>query len=111
MPEITAIPVSSKVPEGSVISAKPCHLVSITDKMTTKVSAKKMFIALERPTLEISHIQAKGFFVEFDEDAIVQNWAEIVKSLMVEGKVVEIYFPWTSVNYIRNLVYNPNKTK
>src|SRR5579885_2350940 len=99
---ITAIPVSTKVPEGSVISTKPCHLVCMSNGAKTK----KMFIALERPVLDVSYIQTKGFFVEFSEEEVVENWMNIVKELSVDkNNIMEMYFPWHSVSYIRNLVY------
>lgn len=97
---ITAIPVSTKVPDGSVISAKPCHLISLT----SGGKSKKMFIALERPVMEPSHIQAKGFFLEWSEENILSNWIDIIKD--TDRSVhTEMYFPWHSVISIRNLVY------
>jgi len=104
---ITAIPVSNKVPDGSIISTKPAHLVSVA---MSGGKIKKMFIALERPVLEISHIQTKGFFVENTEENILENWTEIVKNTD-KALHTEMYFPWHSVIYIRNLVYNANKSK
>lgn len=71
-----------------------------------------MFIALERPVLETSFIQTKGFFVDVDEETIVGNWQELVRTHTIDKKnVQELYIPWHSVSYIRNLVYKADKSK
>lgn len=99
---ITAIPVSNiKIPDGTPINTKPCHLILLTDKVKRQV-----FIALERPILDASHIQTKGFFVEKPENEVIEDWTTIVKEAnMDKSKLGEFYFPWHRVIYIRNLVY------
>jgi hypothetical protein len=109
----SAIQVLHSVPQNTTISPKPCHLVCIkNDKSNKGVKTDKMFIALERPVLETSFIQTKGFFVDADEEAIVNGWQDMVKTYTTDKKnVQELYIPWHSISYIRNLVYKADKSK
>lgn len=108
---ITAIPVATRVPDGSPISIKPCHLVVfVPEKANTKT--QKLFVALERPLLETGYIQAKGFFVDSDKESIINSWQDMVKMHMTDKKnVVEIYVPWLKIDHIQNLVYKADKSK
>jgi hypothetical protein len=98
-----------RVPDGSQINSKPCYLLVLSNP---NGKGTKQFIALELPALEASWLKAKGLFVEATEDHIVENYVDLLKSLTAEKKnIVEMYFPWHSVNYMRSLVYNANKSK
>lgn len=93
-----AIQSTFRVPDGSVSPTKPCYAVIFT--------VGPSFIALELPLMEASHIKAKGFFIKADEDNIAKNFPELISTMTKDkSNVVEMYFPWTKVHHIRNLVY------
>ena len=99
---------SLRVPDGSIAPIKPCYLVALSPTKTVK----KMFIALDLPAMETSHIKCKGIFVDATEEVVIENYIELIKTLTTDKKnIVEIYFPWIKVEYIRSLVYNANKSK
>ena len=103
-----------RVPDGSPINMKPCYLISINTKHSTgKAGAVKFFIALELPDLVISsYMKVKGFFVEGEENAIISGYVDIVRTLAADKKnIIEMYMPWHTVNYMRSLVYNANKSR
>ena len=88
-----------RVPDGSVSLVRPCHLVVLKDP-------RKLFIALERPTLEGAYIQTKGVYVGGTEDDVILNWQKRVKELTEnKANIVELYISWLRVEYIRNLAY------
>lgn len=88
-----------RVPDGSVSLVRPCHLVSLKEP-------NKLFIALERPTLEGAYIQTKGIYVGNDEAVVVRDWQQIVKNQTEDKRnIIELYVPWLRVNFIRNLAY------
>jgi hypothetical protein len=103
-----------RVPDGSPINMKPCYLIEITTKNAAgKDSRTEFFIALELPDLTFSsYMKAKGFFTDGDLETIVSGYADIVRAQTVDKRnIIEMYFPWHTVNYMRSLVYNANKNK
>lgn len=95
-----------RVPDGSVISAKPSYLITLTEKTGNSKSMQfKKFISLDLPNTTHPHfVQAKGFFCDQDEEAIIANYKQIVATIDKE-KVIEIYFSASSVFSIRSLVF------
>lgn len=95
-----------RVPDGSVISAKPSYLIILTEKTGTgKSNQFRKFISLDLPNTAHPHfVQAKGFYCDQDEDSIIMNYKQIVATVDKE-KIIEIYFSASSVFSIRSLVF------
>ena len=96
------------VPTGTAINNKPCYLITLTEKVGTgvgKAMRHRRFLALELPTMQPSHIQCKGFFLEQDDESIIVNsFRQIIQSTDKDN-ITELFLPWHSVNAIRNLVF------
>lgn len=93
------VPAAYRVPDGNVSLPKPWHLVGIHN-------TNKVFLATERPVMEPSHIQAKGFWITMSDDAVVKDWQNISRNMLENKKnMVEEYIPWQHVTHIRNLAY------
>jgi hypothetical protein len=96
------------VPAGTAINNKPCYLITLTEKVSTgvgKAMRHRRFLALELPTMQPSHIQCKGFFVEQEDEAtIVNSFRQIVQSTDKDN-ITELFLPWHSVCSVRNLVF------
>lgn len=91
-----------RVPEGSIISSKPCYLITL--KKQDKTPARR-FLALDLPNMaHPAFAQMKGFFIEQDEAFVVANFRQMVQEMGKE-KIVEIYLPSSSVDFIQNLVF------
>ena len=94
-----------RVPDGSTISAKPCYLITLTEKVGTgKTAQQKRFIAVDLPTLQTSFIQTKGFYTEATEEEVLLNF-KVILSTMDKDQMLELYLPWHSIISIRSLVF------
>lgn len=94
-----------RVPDGSVISAKPCYLVTMTEKSGVgKNIQQRRFVAIDLPIMVPSHIQTKGFYTDVIEDEIILNFKTIVQGMQKEN-IIELYLPWHSIISIRSLVF------
>lgn len=100
-----AISVATLPPAGA-ISKKPPHLILLEDASSTKSKpATKKFITIDKPDVMINGIvQAKGIFVEVDENEIVGSFSELLSSAKKED-YMEMMFPLHRVINIRNLVF------
>lgn len=95
-----------RVPDGTAISPKPSYLITLIEKNGTGKTAQfKRFISFDLPNMAHPHfVQAKGFFCDQEEDAIIANYKQII-ALIDKEKMMEIYFSASSVFSIRSLVF------
>lgn len=100
-----AIEPQMRVPDGSVISAKPCYLVTLTEKVVKgKSEQQRRFISLDKPDMQPAFIHTKGFYTDAKEDEVVQNFRSLVQDTN-KDQVLELYLPWHSIVSIRSLVF------
>jgi hypothetical protein len=90
-----------RVPDGSVISAKPSYLITLKEK-----SARyEFFVALDKPDTTRPHfVPTKGFYCDQNEDVIIANYKQLIQSID-KSKIIEIEFEASSIFSIRSLVY------
>lgn len=94
-----------RVPDGSIISAKPCYLITLTEKINKgKAEQQRRFIALDLPSMQPAYVQTKGFYTDASEEEIVQNFRSLLQSTN-KDQVLELYLPWHSISHIRSLVF------
>jgi hypothetical protein len=98
------IGVTTRVPTGSQISAKPSYLIYIEEDGTGKNKKIKRFITLDRPELLNGFVQVKGFFSELSDDEIINNYPQVLTTAKKE-LILEVMFPWHKIHSIRSLVF------
>lgn len=96
MSDITIQPVTSVLTTPG--TTKPTYAI-VLDK--GKVCS---FITVDRPDLQASYVQAKGFFVNQSEDDVVKNFNALLTKCSKED-IVEVIFPWSKISHIRNLLF------
>ena len=97
-----AISPQFRVPDGSAISARPCHLVTVRKPGSNTI---ERFISLDKPDMTQSAcIQVKGFFVSEDEETVITSFRQLLSEINKEN-IVETIFPWHSVCRVRSLVF------
>lgn len=94
-----------RVPDGTVISAKPCYLLTLTEKTGSgKTLQQRRFITLELPAMQTSFVQTKGFYTEATEEEVILNFRTIIQ-MTEKDQMLELYLPWHSILSIRSLVF------
>jgi hypothetical protein len=94
-----------RIPDGTSISAKPCYLITLTEKIkTSKGSMPQLFIATELPNMQYGHTQIKGFYTAATKEEIIANFKNLLASAD-KDQMVELYLPWHAVQSIRSLVF------
>lgn len=104
----------TRVPDGSVINAKPCYLITLTEMEVKKTKGKaakagvleqRHFVAIELPNMQpAAYVQTKGFYDTSGEENIIANFRSLVSSVDRE-QIMELYIPWHSIVSIRSLVF------
>ena len=77
-----------------VVTTKPPYLVELLDGKSVK-----LFLTIDAPVIELSHIRVKGLFVS-EKENLNQVLSELDKT-----QVMEILFPWHRVQQIKNLSF------
>jgi hypothetical protein len=95
------------LPTGAPILKKPPYLITL-EKRGTKGTATEKFISLDKPEMQFSFVQVKGFYCDKDEEDIVKGFAAIVAETP-KDMIVEMMFPSHRVVSIRSLVFNAVK--
>jgi len=94
------ITAQTRAPDGTSISARPCYLLTVTEMKKTN-----HFVALDLPDMSrAACVQVKGFYSDQPEEIIVANYKGL-SSEMDKSSIIEMYFPWHSINKIRSLVF------
>lgn len=87
------------VPTGAAQQIKPCYLVKVLNGKKTQ-----LFIAIGEPKFEPAFVQGKGFFTEEAEEEVIANYQKLVGGVE-KSSMVEMWFPWHVVSFVRSLVY------
>lgn len=105
MPEDYTLQPVGRVPNGSVISAKPSYLV-VMDEYVGKLKKTTYFITMDKPELLNGFIQAKGIFVDssITEEDIVLKYATLLTQA-ARDTILEVLVPWHKICIIRSLVF------
>lgn len=94
-----------RAPDGTTISARPCHLLTVKKAVGTKGTQASHFISLDKPDFtQAGWVQVKGFFCDQDEEVILANYKQIVQETGKE-LVTEMYFPRDEIKRIKSLVF------
>lgn len=94
-----------RVPEGSIISAKPYYLITLTEKSGKgKKEEQRRFIALDLPRMEMAHVQTKGIYVDATEEKILEDFRALIQETP-RDQITELFIPWHSIINIRSLVF------
>lgn len=64
----------------------------------------KLFLTIDRPDLQNSFVQAKGFFVDFSEEEASSNYNNILTNTS-KDVIVEVILPWHKISIIKNLIF------
>lgn len=89
---------TNKTTIAASIGAKPIYAIFFEGK------SKKLFLTVDKPDLQISHVAARGIFVEKTEAEILNSFTEILTTSTKED-ILEMIFPWSKISSIRNLIF------
>lgn len=84
---------------GALQPSTPIYLIILEDG-----KSKKKFLTISKIDMQSSYVQAKGIFVEHDEEHISNKYQEILASSL-KSNTMEMIFPWTKISSIRNLIF------
>ncbi len=107
MPEKDFAVGSVGIPTVGTAPKKPCYLVALMYP-AGKTKTVKYFIALDKPESLNGFITTKGFYSDESEEELVKGFADLVAATPKEN-ILEMMFPWHSVQSIRSLVFNAHK--
>jgi len=96
-----AVAATTRITAVSSAVNKPIYLIVFTDMIKTK---GKFFVSIEKPEIQDSFVQVKGIFSQASEEEIINSFYDILTRAGKES-IMEIYFPWHNVSYIRSLVF------
>jgi len=95
------------VPNNNAIAQKPSYLIKI---LSDNKKTKKLFVTIEQPKIETSHVQSKGFYYDGNEEELYARYFDIVNECD-KSLHVEVWIPWHSIEIIRSLVFRGNRIK
>jgi hypothetical protein len=98
-------------PAGSVISKKPCYLVTLDGVTKTGKTVVARFIAVDKPDFNnAAFAQVKGFYTDSSEEEIVVGFLDIIRETP-KDQIMEVMFPTHKIHSIRSLVFSAEKPK
>lgn len=95
------------VPNNNLIAQKPSYLIKV---LSDNKKTKKLFVTVEQPKIETSHVQSKGFYYDGSEEELYLRYNDIVNECD-KALYVEVWIPWHSIEIIRSLVFRGNRIK
>lgn len=98
-PKDLVIASTLNVPTGAAQQTKPCYLVKVLNGKKTQ-----LFIVIGEPKFEPAFVQGKGFFTEEAEEEVIASYQKMVAGVE-KSSMVEMWFPWHVVSFVRSLVY------
>jgi hypothetical protein len=90
---------------------KPAHLVYVVDNYDKRDNLKiRYLLTLDKPTMEVPYLLAKGYFIEKTEEEIHASFNEILATEKKES-MIEIYLPWHRVFQVKSLIFKSSQKK
>jgi hypothetical protein len=84
---------------------KPAHLVYVIHNKKIRY-----LLTLDKPTMEVPYLLAKGYFIEKTEEEIHASFNEILATEKKES-MIEIYLPWHRVFQVKSLIFKSSQKK